>query len=106
ARRSHTGRFTDHELVLAARIRKPRDLCSVRRPHWPTIVRARTLREIAKIAFLRRHGENLAPGFKRDANSRWRERRVANHARDFLELRSRPRQISSDFDIDLVIYLT
>src|ERR1044072_9733604 len=72
-RRCDAGWFSDHQLIFTARIRKPCDLRTIRRPHRIAIVRARALREIAKVTFLRGHGENLAASFEGGASSGWGE---------------------------------
>src|SRR5204862_6239147 len=65
-------------------------------------MRARTLREVSVIALLSRYRKNLAARFECRPNSRGRERRVADHANYFLELRARPRQIAGYFDVELL----
>src|SRR4051812_19940953 len=100
ARLGDAGRVADHELILAARIGKPCELRSIRRPYRTAIVRARSLREIAVIALFRCDCKNIAARFERSANSGRRKRGRAYHGRDFLKLRTGPRQIAACFDIE------
>jgi hypothetical protein len=44
----------------------------------------------------------ISPRASKAARTRRGERRVANHARNFLELRASPRQISGHFDIEFL----
>src|ERR1043166_3344693 len=75
---------------------------SVRRPRWPTIVRAGALRQVAEVALFGWNSKDLTARFEGRASASRRKRRIANHARDFLELRSRPREIAGHFDVELL----
>ncbi len=65
-------------------------------------MRARALRQVSKVAFFGRHGEDLTACFEGGASAGRRECRIANHARDFFELRAGPGQIARHFDVELL----
>ena len=61
----------------------------------------RTARHVAPVAFLGGNGEDLAAGLERRTNARGREHGVADHGRDFLELRACPREVARHVDGEL-----
>ncbi len=98
ARRAEARLVGDHELVVALRVGEPRQLRAVGGPHRVSIVRARRLRQVAPITLVGRNREDVAARFECRAHAGGREARVADHARDALELRASPREIADDVD--------
>ena len=99
ARLGRADLIADHQLVLAAGVRQPRDLGAVGRPDRAAIVRAGTLRQIAEVALLGRDGDDLAARAESGARASRRQRRLADLSGDFLEVRPRPRQIARHLDV-------
>ena len=92
------GLIADHQLILAARIRQPRDLGPVGRPRRAPIVHAGTRREIPRLSLLGRERVDIAARFERRTHAGRRQDGAANHAGDLLELRTRPRKIGIHVD--------
>jgi hypothetical protein len=57
-------------------------------------VRAGRLRQVARLALLGRHGEDLTAGLEGGAHAGGRQHGAAHHAHDLLRLRSRPWKVS------------
>ncbi len=88
----------DHELVLATRIAEPRDGLPVRRPARRTLRRAWRAREIARVAFLGRHGEDLTARFEDRALTGGREHPAPHASREVFPVRPRPREVAAYVD--------
>ena len=64
------------EAVLAARVGEPRDLLPVGRPRGVAVVAAARLRQVARVAVLPRHRDDLPAELERRAVAERRDRRA------------------------------
>ena len=86
--------IADHQPVLAGAVAEPGDLLPVGRPDRAAIVRAGSSGQVASVAVLTRHGDDLAPRLEDRALSVRSDRRPADRAAHFLPARSRGQAVA------------
>ncbi len=88
----------DVQRVLAGGVGEVGDLPAVRRPRGAALVRPGGARQIARVPFLARHGDDLAAELEHRPRAGRRERGVADVARAFDESRPRFAQVRGNAD--------